>query len=296
MPSTVNNNNKLYRENSIKIVGTLKNADIKTGNRRDNGQEYVSVNATIESFINGKNHEYEVSFFASRLTRDGKESQLFNTYSKMNELVGKKVDVSGDIRENRYWSTNLNQMISAQQLSGRFINVVDNATIDAATFVLGGFVVRSPIEKTNKNGDVYRYDVSIGQSNYKGDGMSMFVLHINPDDREILAGVEGYEVGSTVKLNGVLDFTVEQVTVKDSNGGFGESVAKTYTNKQKNFFIKGGSNPIDGDTAYTMEDTKRLISAYKAHDEEIAGGAKSVASEKPVEKTQKITARQASLI
>lgn len=295
-----NNNkttNKLYRENTFRVIGTLTNADIKTGTRKDNGQEYVSVNMTVNSVINGKTNEYEISLFASRLTSEGKESQLFINYTKLNELVNKKVDVSGEIRENRYWSTNLGQMVSTQQLSGRFVRGVADSTTDAATYTLGGFIVKTPVEKTNKAGEVYRYDVTVGQSNYSGTGMSMFTLHIDPNDRNIISGVEGYEVGDTVKLNGDLLFTVEQVTVEDNNSAFGQGVARTFTNRQRNFFIKGGSNPIDDETAYTRENIKTLIDAYKANDIRLSEGAKSDAADAPVVSEQPVvTRRQTSLI
>jgi hypothetical protein len=297
MPNSNNNNtNKLLRENSFRIVGKLVATEINYGVRKDNGQEYVSATATINSVIEGTPCEYEVSFFASKLTKDGKESQLFVSYSKLNELEGKKVDISGEIRENRYWSSNLGQMISAQQLSGRFVRGVAESTADLASFTLGGFIVKTPVEKTNKNGDVYRYDVTLGQSNFKGDGMSMFVLHVNPAQREIIAGVEGYEVGTTVKLNGTLKFVVEQVTVEDTNNAFGAAVTKTFTNKQKNFYIEGGSNPIDDESAYTPEVIKNLIDAYKANDVKLANGAKDVESTAPATAAAPVTKRQTSLI
>lgn len=296
MPNTNANQNKLLRENSFRIVGTLTNVDSTIGNRKDNGQEYISVNITVNSVIEGVPCEYEISLFSSKFTKDNKESQLFISYSKLGELKGKKIDVSGEIRENRYWSTNLGQMVSAQQLSGRFVRGVAESTADVATYTLGGFIVKTPVERTNKNGEVYRYDVTVGQSNYKGDNMSMFILHIDPNQREILAGVEGYEVGTTVKLNGVLNFKVEQVTVEDNNNAFGSSVTRTFTNRQKNFYIEGGSNPIDDDSAYSPDVIKALINAYKAHDLELSSGAKSENEGAAGSAAAPVTKRQTSLI
>lgn len=293
MPIT--NSNPLLRENSFRVVGTLTSVEPTSGTRRDNGQEYISVDVIVNSVINGIPCEYEISLFASRFTKDGKESQLFTSYSKLPELKGKKVDISGEIRENRYWSTNLNQMVSAQQLSGRFVRGVAESTADVASFTLGGFIVKTPVERTNKDGEVYRYDVTIGQSNYKGDNMSMFVLHVNPDQREILAGVESYEVGSTVKLNGSLIFKVEQVTVEDKNNAFGTSVTRTFTNRQKNFYIEGGSNPIDDDSTYGQDVIKSLVSAYKAHDLELSSKAKSD-NDSQAEVAAPVSKRQTSLI
>ena len=290
--------NKLFRTNTFKVVGRLLNTDVRTGTLKSNGQEYISIDVTIQSTIGGKNNEFEISLFANKLTKDGKPSQLYTSYSKLPELVNKKVEISGDIRENRYFSSNLNQIISTQQLNGRWVRGVADSSTDEATYELGGFIVKSLVERQNKAGEVYRYDLTIAQSNYAGNGLSMYTLHVDPSRRDILAGVEGYNVGDTVRLNGNLNFTVETVTAASNNdGGFGEPVTRTYTNKQKNFFIEGGSAPIQDDTAYDNVTIKTLIDAYKANDVALtAKGSTSTSSAAPVVEDAHVTRRQTSLI
>lgn len=290
--------NKLFRTNTFKVVGRLLNTDVRTGTLKSNGQEYISIDVTVQSTIGGKNNEFEISLFANKLTKDGKPSQLYTSYSKLPELVNKKVEISGDIRENRYFSSNLNQIISTQQLNGRWVRGVADSSTDEATYELGGFIVKSLVERQNKAGEVYRYDLTIAQSNYAGNGLSMYTLHVDPSRRDILAGVEGYNVGDTVRLNGNLNFTVETVTAASNNdGGFGEPVTRTYTNKQKNFFIEGGSAPIQDDTAYDNVTIKTLIDAYKANDVALtAKGSTSTSSAAPVVEDAPVTRRQTSLI
>lgn len=294
------NENKLLRENNIKIVGTLADAKVTTGNRKDNGQGWISVDATITSVINGVNNEFTVNFYTNQKTKDGKDSKLYESYSKLPEMIGRKVEVDGDIRENRYFSTNLNQLISTQLLNGRFYRGVVESSVDTATFTVGGFLVKTPVEKRNKKDEVYRYDVTLGQSNYKGDGMSMITLHINPNHREILNGVESlYNVGDTVQFTGSLVFKTEVVTVEDENTAFGAPVVKTYTNKQSNFYIEGGSNPISDERAYAPEVVATLIDAYKAHDVELQSSAVTAApttAEKVVNVAPAVSKRQTSLI
>ena len=294
------NENKLLRTNSIKIVGTLADAKVTTGNRKDNGAGYVSVDAVVTANIGGVSNEFQISFYANQLTKDGKESKLYESYCKLPELVGRKIEVDGEIRENRFFSPNLNQLISTQLLSGRFYRGVVESTADVATFTVGGFLVKTPVEKQNKKGEVYRYDVALGQSNYAGNGMSMITLHINPTQREVVSGVEGlYNVGDTVQFTGSLVFKVEQVTVQDENTAFGTPVTKTFTNKQSNFYIEGGSNPITGESAYSAEIVSSLINAYKAHDVELqekSANNSNVAASAPVASTPVVTKRQASLI
>ena len=295
------NENKLLRENSIKIVGRLTDAQVTLGNRKDNGQGYISVDTTVVSEINGVSNEFKVNFYTSQLTKDGKQSKLYDSYSKLPDMVGRKVEIDGEIRENRYWSTNLNQLISTQLLAGKFVKGVVDTAVDTATFVVGGFLLKTPVEKRNKKDEVYRYDVSLGQSNYAGNGMSMITLHINPAHREIVNGVESlYGVGDTIQFTGSLVFKTEVVTVEDENSAFGTPVTKPYTNRQSNFYIEGGSNPVTDERAYSPEVAAALINAYKAHDVELQNAASST---KPVAQpavstntAPTVTRRQTSLI
>lgn len=294
------NENKLLRENSIKIVGKLTDAQVTLGNRKDNGQGYISVDTTVVSQINGVSNEFKVNFYTSQLTKDGKQSKLYDSYSKLPEMIGRKVEIDGEIRENRYYSSNLNQLISTQLLAGKFVKGVVESAVDTATFVVGGFLVKTPVERRNKKDEVYRYDVTLGQSNYAGNGMSMITLHINPAHVDIVRGVEGlYNVGDTVQFTGSLVFKTEVVTVEDENTAFGAPVTKTYTNRQSNFYIEGGSNPLSDERAYSSDVVKSLIDAYKANDVKLQSAVSStpVASAAPAANaTPVVTKRQTSLI
>lgn len=293
------NKNLLFNENSFKVVGRLASAEVKLGNRVENGGSYVSVEAIVNSVIEGEDNEYPVTFFANEQTKEGKHSKLYDTYAKLPELIGKKVEITGSIRENRFWSTGANQLVSSQQLSGMWVKGVVETTPDMGTFSLGGFLGRAVQEKRNKNDEVYRYDVVIGQSNYKGDNMSMFIVHINPNDREVLSGVQSlYEVGDTFKIEGDLRFIVKEEVVTEETG-FGKPITKTYKNKQKNFYVTSGSNPIvEEGKAYDVEVVKALKAAYDARDVELMNSQKTVekSAPAPVAAATTVTRRQASLI
>lgn len=287
------------RTNSFKVVGRLVSADMRTGNRKSDGAGYISGTATVVSNIEGADNTFEIRFYSGEKTADGKISKLYTSYSKLSDLVGKKIEVTGEIRENRFFSKTSNQMASAQQLSGHFVRGVTETATDEAVFEVGGFVVEELKERTNKDNEVYRYDIAIGQSNYKGDMMSKFVLHVNPVDRPIIEGVKGYHVGDTVRVNGKLNFIVKTVTSESKNeGGFGEPVVRTFTNKISNFFISGGSSVIKDATigAYPNDVIRTLVSAYKAHDAEIEATAKASGESSVVEDEPKVTSRQASLL
>jgi hypothetical protein len=294
---TKNTGTELQRINSFKIIGTLDSADVTNGVRKDNGGQYVSVKAVVKSTIDGVENEFPIEFFASALTKAGTQSKLYDTYSKMADLIGKKVQIDGEIRENRYWSTNLGQMVSAQQLSGRWINGTPTNTPDSAVYEMSGFIISGITERKNKSGELYRYDISIGQSNYSGTGMSRFILHVDPSKRELVNGVEAYEVSDTVKVNGILRFTSTTRTVKEEGNSFGSGLTRTFVDRQKNFFIEGGSAALTEDNgAYPAEKITELINAYKNHDQEIMKSSSS-AKEAPSSETKPaVKSRQNSLI
>lgn len=287
---------KLQNTNTFKVVGRLLSADVKEGISKS-GSAYVSATATVQSVIGGVNNEFEIDFYSSKTTSAGKESNLAKSYLKMNELIGKKVEITGSLRENRYFSKNLNQIISAQELAGRFVKGVAETTVDDARWEIGGFVAKTLNERKNKKGEVYRYDVSVAQTNYSGTNLSMYTLHVDPSRREIIKGVENYNVGDTIRLNGVLNFLVETKTTEVNNdGGFGDPVVRTYTNRQKNFYIEGGSAPITDNSKYDGQTIHDLIDGYKARDVELSSDAKNSFNEVATETTPTITKRQTSLI
>lgn len=287
------------RTNNIKVVGRLISTDLKEASRKDNGQGYISGTITVQSVFGGSTKEFEISLYANAQTQAKQPNKLYISYSKLHELVGKKVEVTGELRENRYWSANAKQLVSAQQLSGRFIRGVSESTEDEAKYELGGFVVTTLTERKNKEGEIYRYDLQLGQVNYSGNALSIFTLHVQPSDTEIIRGLQSmYHAGDTVLVNGILDYRVETVTRESSNVGFGSAAVHTFTNRTRQLWIAGGSNVYtkEEDGKYSELAIRDLISAYKAKDVELAAKAKDGDKENAVEDKPVITGRQTSLI
>jgi len=288
---------ELLRTNNIKIVGRLIGTDLKEGNRKDNGNGYISGTITVQSVFGGETKEFDISLYANAQTQAKQPNKLYISYSKLNELVGKKVEVTGELRENRYWSTNAKQLVSAQQISGRFIRGVSESTEDEAKYELGGFVVSTLTERKNKNGEIYRYDLQLGQANYNGNMASIFTLHVKPTDTEIIRGLQNmYHPGDTVLINGILDYKVEVVTKESDNVGFGSGAVHTFTNRSRQLWVAGGSNIYtrEEDGKYSELVIRDLIAAYKAKDVELASKAEN--GDDKVEEKPAVTARQTSLI
>lgn len=123
---------KLQRNNNFTIIGRLTKADVKLGISTITGGGYASVKATIQSVIEGETFEYDVSFYTRQTTSKGEPSKLYLTYADMASMEGKKVEVSGHLRENRYFATKRDQIVSKQELDGRFIRAVRDDEADKA--------------------------------------------------------------------------------------------------------------------------------------------------------------------
>lgn len=282
----------LEKQNSFEITGRLTNTNLKPGTSKKTGNNYISGSITVESIINEKTCTYEINLFSNELTSEGKISGLYTSYSKLNELIGKKVEVYGSMREHRYFDEKNSLMKSSQRLEGRFISGVKDDSIDTAVWELGGFIVKTLTEKQNKAGEIYRYDLNLAQANYNDTNLSVFTVHINPKDREIIEAVKNFNLGSTIRVNGILDFTITTETRQEKvENGFGKPMVRVYTNNIRNFFIQGGNPSTD---TYDAETRTTLVSAYKAKDVEIESKVKSNA---PAVETQKKAVQiQTSLI
>lgn len=290
------------KQNSFKLIGTVGGVNMERKIRKTDGKAYISGNAEINATIDGKECSYEVSFYANEMTTDNKPSQLYKTYSELDQFIGKKVEINGSIRENRFFSPKGGNMVSAQVLDGRFVKGVSSNTADEATWELGGFVTSTLVEKKNKDEEIYRYDLMIAQSNYKEDNISVFTVHGEPEKTNIIKGLNTYQAGDTVILRGVMLFTVTTEEVQVSEGGFGEPIVKTYTNRQKNWYVTGGSQPVQTEAAYTNTEITDFISAYKSRDVQLTEEAanktttSSFVEDAPVSAVSKPTTRQTSLI
>ena len=288
---------EFLKTNQVTITGKLVEAIVKTGFDKNN-KAYASVDATVSCMLNGQTNVFEINFYSKEMTAKNEVSKLYTSYTKMPELKGRKVEISAEISENRFWSANLGQIASSQKLVGKFIKGVLETEADKALFEVGGFIAKELVEKVNKNNEIYRYDLVLGQANYNNTGMRGITLNIAPTDRELVAGAKTYATGMTVFVKGRLESIEQQVTVEDENSGFGEKIVRVYTNKLKGFYITGGSKPITDPEkgAYDMATIKGLIDAYKAKDIELMNAAATDNADEAVEKAAPVTTRQTSLI
>lgn len=279
--------------NNIEIVGILKDYKLEIKNNKTTGAEYISGDMTVISNIDGEDNTFDIGFYSRKLTQAGEVSKLFESYAEASKLLNQKVRVTGSIREDRYFNKTTGQMTSSQKLSGRFISAEKDATPDRATFDMGGFVRKGLVAKTNKDNEIYAYELEIGQSNYDGSMMNTYRLHVDPSKREIVNAIQkSYNVNNTITLGGELRFVTKTVTQTEESA-FGEPKVKVYTNTIRNFFITHGDMPITGEGMYDAATILKLTQAYTSRDvEQTAAGATSA----PAVANRPVTSRQSSLI
>lgn len=290
--------------NTFTVVGHLKEVEYRNPDKQ---AEQVSARATIESEINGQTKEYEVEFFSKAVTSQGTPNKLYAAYIDLGKNIGKKIKVSGEFRENRYYSATRETVVGVNTLSGRFINY-DIKDADAATFEFQGFVIKELSEKQNKEGEIYQYNIGIAQEGYKENTLTVinFNVSTDPESSDIVNSIrDQYSLGASVTITGELDFHTEVTTSEINNeGGFGKPIVREYTNTYRNYYITGGSAPFlpdDEKAFYNDEQIAALVAAYKAHDVELTKEAseKTDSSNKTTTTTSAVkpaTKKTASLI
>ena len=254
--------------------------------------------ATIESVIRGKTNSFDVDFFAKAVTANGAPNKLYAAYKDLKKNIGKKVEVTGEFRENRYFSSQKETVVGTNVLSGRFVKTVQGKD-DMSKFEFEGFVVKELSEKTRQNGEVYQYTFSLGQEGYKENSLNviMFNIETSPESNGIVSYVrENYLTGSSVFICGELDFHSETSTVEVNQvGGFGGPIVREYTNKYRNYYVTQGSAPIQPEEEkayYNNEKIAAMVEAYKAYDVELEKAAKDKAAGTSTEKTTPVAPAQ----
>lgn len=298
------------RTNSFTIIGTLRDVMVEK-NVTSTGKNKVSGTANIYSIFEGNQKIIPIIFsafeFSTKTDEKGnpKPNKTYLTFCGIREaLEGRKVRVYGGIEESLFKGRDGN-IVSAMKLRASSITGVESSMEDSAFYVLDGFVTGGITDKTNKAGEVYRKDFTIGQINYKDDNMSLFTVQVPLTDNALIKGLESVKVGTSVHVEGVLDFT-EKEMVLEPKVSFGKAIPKKVINKSHLFRIGGVtvydptlSNEEDGRNGdcYDSDTIKELVAAYKAHVAEISE-ATPAAKNSPVEPTKEPAPsyRQSSLI
>ena len=63
--------NELLQTNTFKVVGNLIKADTALRTNPDNGEQSISVTATVVSVVENKSNEFTIRLYSKALTKDG---------------------------------------------------------------------------------------------------------------------------------------------------------------------------------------------------------------------------------
>lgn len=275
--------NKKETINKIRITGTLVENKLEERVAKSGanaGKSFITGEIIIKAMLDNEENLIPVRLYAFEQTKEGKPNQLFASYRDLGNKVGRRFTISGTFGENRFWSEKNGEIASQQVINGRFINDASVSTPDEAIFELSGFVARELTEKVNKEDEVYIYEMVLGQSNYNDSSAYLFKLHVRPGDVSVANAVRAqYTAGMTVHLYGDIRYTTQTITREVTDVAFGAPRANSFVVTNKAYFITTGENPIEGESAYSLDDISRYKKAISAEDIEIAKKAK--ASAKP---------------
>jgi hypothetical protein len=254
-------NKEVAKQNSFKIVGELVEANLETKTSSRSGKDFISGKIVIKSLINGKQQLTEVELYSNKFKQDGTANKLFETYANLGALLNKRVRVSGELGESRFFSTQNTQLVSTTVNRGRYVAPADTNEKDTADFAFAGYIVKPLYEKNSKDGELLAYEMVIAQANWNNTKPTLIKFAVAKDNKAAVSAIQRlYEKGMTVSVRGGVSVVTEDVAVEEQTA-FGQST-RVYHNTYKNYLIQTGSQPLDKGV-YTSQDILELNRAYE---------------------------------
>lgn len=263
---------KVLKENKVWITGELIEYDLSIKVDREQN-EYISGQVIVKSMINGEEQLIPIDFFSRAKTQAGTPNKLYASYVDLENRVGKRISVQGEIQENRFYQESSGQVISYNRVSGRFINDVRSNQEDRADFTFTGYVVAPITERQNKDGEVLFHEITLAEANYNGE-FPIYVKFVVRGERAVSYMISAYEKGTTVKVNGRYEIETSSEE-RTEETAFGEPIKRTYTSTFKNFVITSGTEPIE-QKSYEPQDIVELDKAYEERGLDIESRAREV--------------------
>lgn len=254
-------NRDLIKTNDVKIIGTLTDVESNTNSTND-GREYISGNLTIRS----NDSDYKMHFFAMRLTKSGSESKLYSTYATLDNLLNKRVEVTGELDEIKIVEGNT--IKKANQLNAKFINVLSESfnKDDDATFEVTGFIKDGLAAVYEQDGATVKdYVLTLAQPNYKNTAAKILRFNVDKTNTNVVEALQNnFKPKDTITIRGSLNFSIETIT-KTEQSDFGPAIEKKYQRSNRRYVITSGGR-VDMDFAYTEEEINELMLGTEAED------------------------------
>jgi hypothetical protein len=254
-------NKEVAKQNSFKIVGELVEANLETKTSGRSGKDFISGKIVIKSVLDGRQQLTEVELYSNKFKQDGTSNKLYETYANLGTLLNKRVRVSGELGESRFFSTTNSQLVSTTVNRGRYVAPADTGEKDTTDFSFAGYIVKPLYEKNSKDGELLAYEMVVAQANWNNTKPTLIKFAVAKDNKAAVNAIQKlYEKGMTVSVRGIVSIVTEDVEVSEQTA-FGEST-RVYHNTYKNYLIKTGSQPLDKGT-YTSQDILELNRAYE---------------------------------
>lgn len=269
-------NKEVAKQNSFKIVGDLVEVNLEQKLSQRSGKDFISGKIVVKSTIEGKTQLTEVELYSNKFKQDGTPNKLFETYATLEALLNKRVRVSGELGESRFFSTQSSQLVSTTVNRGRYVAPADTGEGDTADFAFAGYLVKPLYEKLSKEGDLVGYEMVIAQANWNNTKPTVIKFAVDKGNKAAVGAIQRlYEKGMTVSVRGNVSVVTQDIE-KVEETAFGEST-RVYHNTYKNYLIKTGSQPLDKG-AYAPQDILELNRAYEDDGLAIENAAKGQAT------------------
>lgn len=265
---------ELVKVNTFKIVGELveNNLEVKTSSK--SGKDFISGKIVIKSLIDGRAQLTEVELFSNKFKQDGSSNKLFENYENLGAFMNKRIRVSGELGESRFFSSQNSQLVSSPVNRGRFIAAAETKDKDVAEFSFAGYVVKPLYERTGKDGNLINHEIVIAQANYDDSKPVYIKFSVDKDNRQAVRAIQDlYDTGVTVSIRGNINVISEDVEVEEVTA-FGEST-RVYHNTYRSYMITTGSQPMTDRGVYSPQDIAKLTRAYDDEGRTIEGNTKS---------------------
>lgn len=271
--------------NKIDIVGILKELELEEKTTTD-GQEIVVGKATIkvDQEISGQLAECEipVEMYATKLTKEGKESKLYPIvlgYKKLTSLaacpedqpqMASKVTVTGaTLFENVWFDTKSNQARSSYKIRSNFLNPYNGSMEDfkpTAKFELSGVILETAPELNKEGTETGRLKVTMAVVNYGGKVDIIPLIAESPSAVNFISA--NWNQGDTVKVAGRVKIS-HRVDRWEEAQGFGDPIIREKTVSCREFIITSGSEAgMDEDHSYDADDIKAGLQERKTRIEQ----------------------------
>jgi hypothetical protein len=272
----MNAEKELAKQNSFKIVGDLVEVNLENKTSGRTGKDFISGKIVIKSLIDGRQQLTEVELYSNKFKQDGTGNKLFDTYANLGALLNKRVRVSGELGESRFFSTQNSQLVSTVVNRGRYVAAADTGEKDTTDFSFAGYIVKPLYEKNSKDGQLVAYEMLVAQANWNNTKPNLVKFTVAKENKTAVTAIQRlYEKGMTVSVRGNISIINEDVEVSEKTA-FGEST-RVYHNTYKNYLIQTGSQPLDKG-AYSPQDILELTRAYDDDGIAIQNAAKGQAT------------------